>query len=235
MENSDYNKKRQQIQSSLAWIVESSDKWLVRLRRQERRVRLAGSLLTASLCSLAVGTGALVYQIVQGHLYVYFQQPNFGMAPPPAQVAIAFAIAGGLALIGALAAGPVTYLLLKLKHTRRLQGISAMVTEMKDKLAQQTTGTVTATEKDQGLTENTLAMADRIMTVLPQLIKNRKHDPVLFGAAASVIAAIVTKNPVAAIIAGVLVWLYLRHRITKSYEQEILELERQRLALVQQL
>ena len=51
--------RRQEIQSSLNSIVESSDKWLERLRRREFRVRLAGSFLTGSWFLVAVGAAIL--------------------------------------------------------------------------------------------------------------------------------------------------------------------------------
>ena len=59
--------RRQEIQSSLNSIVESSDKWLESLRRREFRVRLAGSFLTGSLVLVAVGAAAILgFYLSQG-------------------------------------------------------------------------------------------------------------------------------------------------------------------------
>ncbi len=227
MENTDPN-RHQQIQSSLAAIVESSDRWLVRLQRRERRVRLASSFLTASLLFLLVGVISLVFQIVQGHLYEYFQQPNPTMTNPPSKLVIAFAIAGGSALIAALVSGFATYFLLKRKHDSRLKSLSSMVTEMKNKIDAATKA------NGQGITENALSTADRIMALLPQLIRNRKQDSLLFGAVAFVIAGVIAKNPVVAIIAGVLVWLYFRYWTKRIYDQEISKFEEQKRVFEQQ-
>ena len=70
--------RKQEIQSSLNSIVESSDKWLERLRRREFRVRLAGSFLTGSLVLMAVGAVAILgFYLSQGEeIDDFFEQQS---------------------------------------------------------------------------------------------------------------------------------------------------------------
>src|SRR5215203_2919623 len=155
----DFN-QRQEIQSSLNSIVETSDKWLERLRRREFRVRLAGSFLTGSLVLVAVGAAILGFFLSQGEdIDAFFEQQS---------LAFQFLLAGAAAIAG-LISGIATYFLLK-----------------------------------------------------------RKHDALLFGAVAFIVTNVVVSNFVVAIIVGVLVWLYVRHRTKKTYEHEMSKYEEQK-------
>ena len=71
--------RRQEIRSSLKSIVETSDKWLERIRKREARVRVASSFLTTILVWVAVGGFFLGIFVIQlggfGGLAHFFQQP----------------------------------------------------------------------------------------------------------------------------------------------------------------
>src|ERR671914_736032 len=152
--------RRQEIQSSLNSIVESSDKWVERLRRREFRVRLAGSFLAGSLVLVAVGAAILGFFLSQGEeIDAFFEQQS---------LAFQFSLASSAAIAG-LISGIATYFLLK-----------------------------------------------------------RKHDSLLFGAVAFIVTNVVVSNFVVAIIVGVLVWLYVRHRTKKTYEHEMSKYEEQK-------
>ena len=71
-------------------------------------------------------------------------------------------------------------------------------------------------------------MAEKIVTVLPELVRKRKHDSLLFGAVAFIVTNVVASNFVVAIIVGVLVWLYVRHRTKKTYEHEMSKYQEQK-------
>jgi chromate transport protein ChrA len=70
-------------------------------------------------------------------------------------------------------------------------------------------------------------LAEKIVTLLPELVSKRKHDSLLFGAVAFIVTNVVISNFAVAIIAGVLVWLYVRHRTKKTYEHEMSKYQEQ--------
>jgi predicted histidine transporter YuiF (NhaC family) len=210
--------RRQEIQSSLNSIVESSDKWLERLRRREFRVRLAGSFLTGSLVLMAVGAAAILgFYLSQGEeIDDFFEQQS---------LAFQFSLVGAAAAAG-LISGIATYFFLKRKHDTRMKDLSSLITEMKKKTNEQQKN---ANEGGgEGITKEALSLAEKIVTLLPELVRKRKHDSLLFGAVAFIITNVVVSNLVVAIIVGVLVWLYVRHRTKKSYEHEMSKYEEQK-------
>jgi predicted histidine transporter YuiF (NhaC family) len=211
--------RRQEIQSSLNSIVESSDKWLERLRRREFRVRLAGSFLTGSLVLMAVGAAAILgFYLSQGEEIDddFFEQQS---------LAFQFSLLGAAAAAGMIS-GILTYFFLKRKHDTRMKDLSSLITEMKKKTNEQQKN---ANEGGgEGITKEALSLAEKIVTLLPELVRKRKHDSLLFGAVAFIVTNVVVSNFVVAIIVGVLVWLYVRHRTKKSYEHEMSKYEEQK-------
>ena len=212
--------RRQEIQSSLNSIVESSDKWLERLRRREFRVRLAGSFLTGSLVLMAVGAAAILgFYLSQGEeIDDFFEQQS---------LAFQFSLLGAAAAAG-LISGILTYFFLKRKHDTRMKDLSSLITEMKKKTNEQQQNNANVVGGGEGITKEALSLAEKIVTLLPELVRKRKHDSLLFGAVAFIVTNIVISNLVVAIIVGVLVWLYFRHRTKKSYEHEMSKYEEQK-------
>lgn len=212
--------RRQEIQSSLNSIVESSDKWLERLRRREFRVRLAGSFLTGSLVLMAVGAAAILgFYLSQGEeIDDFFEQQS---------LAFQFSLLGAAAAAG-LISGILTYFFLKRKHDTRMKDLSSLITEMKKKTNEQQQNNANVVGGGEGITKEALSLAEKIVTLLPELVRKRKHDSLLFGAVAFIVTNVVVSNLVVAIIVGVLVWLYVRHRTKKSYENEMSKYEEQK-------
>jgi len=211
--------RRQEIQSTLNSIVESSDKWLERLRRREFRVRLAGSFLTGSLVLMAVGAAAILgFYLSQGEeTDDFFEQQS---------LAFQFSLVGAAAAAG-LISGILTYLFLKRKHDTRMKDLFSLITEMKKKTNEQQQNNANV-GGGEGITKEALSLAEKIVTLLPELVRKRKHDSLLFGAVAFIVTNVVISNLVVAIIVGVLVWLYVRHRTKKSYEHEMSKYEEQK-------
>ena len=211
--------RRQEIQSSLNSIVESSDKWLERLRRREFRVRLAGSFLTGSLVLMAVGAAAILgFYLSQGEeIDDFFEQQS---------LAFQFSLVGAAAAAG-LISGILTYFFLKRKHDTRMKDLSSLITEMKKKTNEQQQNNANV-GGGEGITKEALSLAEKIVTLLPELVRKRKHDSLLFGAVAFIVTNVVVSNFAVAIIVGVLVWLYVRHRTKKSYEREMSKYEEQK-------
>ncbi|MFI5450491.1 MAG: hypothetical protein ACHQ03_12085 [Candidatus Bathyarchaeia archaeon] len=205
--------RRQEIQSNLKSIVETSEEWLGRLRRRELRVRLASSFLTACLVFLAAGIAFLVVAVIYfgafGGLSNFFRQSSLDSV-----------IASSIFLVGVIS-GFATYFLLRRKHEARLKELSSLIIEMK-KIDQE------QAENGEAITENALYLADKIMTLLPELVRKRNQDSILFGAVALILADVIGNNFPVAILVGVLVWLYFRYETRKTYEREISKFEEQK-------
>jgi hypothetical protein len=201
--------QRQEIQSSLKSIVETSDKWLGRLRRRESRVRLAISFLTMVLVFVAVGGGFLGVVIEFGLLG--------GLSNFLHQQSLDITVASTILLVGVIS-GFVTYFLLKRRHDAELKDLSSLITEMK-----KTNG-----GGGVGITEDALSLADKVFTLLPELVRKRGQDSLLFGIAAFIIAEIFGGNLAVAILVGAIVWIYFRWETRKTYGEEIAKFEEQK-------
>ena len=203
--------RRQEIQSSLKLIVESSDRWLGRLKRRESRVRFASAFLTTILVFAGVGVAVLVFLLSQGQLSAFLNNPN-----------LSYSLISASGLTG-LISGFATYFLLRRKHIAELKDLSSLITEMKK----------ANVEAGGGITEDALSLADKIMTLLPQLVRKRNQDSLLFGVVAFILAGLFGGNFAVAILVGVIVWLYFRYETRKTYEQEISKFEEQKRAFEQ--
>jgi len=217
LDSADDTRRRQEIQFSLKSIVESSDKWLGRLRGRESRVRLASSFLTTILVFVTVGASVLGFVVSQygwPYLTVLFQDRN-----------LAYSLAGTVLLAG-LISGFATYFLLKRKHDARLKELSSLITEMK-KIEEEQQKKVNG-GGGEGITEDALSLADKIVTLLPELVRRRNQDSLLFGVVAFIVAALVGRNLAVAILVGAMVWLYFSYEARKTYEEEISKFEEQK-------
>lgn len=197
---------RREIQASLKSIVESSDSWLVRLRKREQQVRLASSFLTTILAFVIFAVSALIFLFAEGDLR--------GLGHPPPQV---FPLIGLSALVS-LGCGAVTYYFLKRKHEGELKDLSSLVSQMK-KVDE---GSIV------GITEDALSLAEKILTILPIVVRKRSQDALLFGVVAFILGSIVFHNPLGGLIVALGVWLYFRHETGKIYEKEISKLAEQK-------
>ena len=218
MDSAEDTSRRQEIQFSLKSIVESSDRWLGRLRRRESRVRLASSFLTAILVFVAAGAGILGFVVSQygwPYLAVLFQNRN-----------LAYSLASTVVLAG-LISGFATYFLLKRKHDGRLKELSSLITEMK-KIEEEEQQKKANGGGGEGITEHALSLADKIVTLLPEIVRKRNQDSLLFGVVAFIVAAVVGRSLAVAILVGAMVWLYFSYETGKTYEQEISKFEEQK-------
>ena len=174
MDSTEESGRRQEIQSSLKSIVESSDKWLGRLRRRESRVRLASSFLTTFLVFAVVGIGLLGLLAIQ-HGFSYVR--SFSSASEIMLYSLL-----GAAFLAGLISGFATYFLLKRKHDAQLKELSSLITEMKKIEEKANDGS------GEGITETALSLADKIVTLLPEMVRKRDQDSLLFGVVAFVLA-----------------------------------------------
>jgi uncharacterized membrane protein (DUF106 family) len=122
-------------------------------------------------------------------------------------LAFQFSLLGAAAAAGMIS-GILTYFFLKRKHDTRMKDLSSLIAEMKKKTNEQQQNNANV-GGGEGITKEALSLAEKIVALLPELVRTRKHL-------------------VVAIIVGVLVWLYVRHRTKKSYEHEMSKYEEQK-------
>jgi hypothetical protein len=213
---------RNQIESSLNSIVESSQMWLARLRKRQREVRLITAFFTAILIFVAT--------LIVGTIVVLVSANVLGPTMSPATVSanftnflnhhpgFVFEVAAPAFLTGP-ASFIITYLLMKRKHEKRMKELDALIKQMKKK--------ITAQDQSAGPLEDAFSLTEQIFTLLPEVVRNRKQDSMLFGFVAFVIA-LVGGNFAVAILVGVIVWIYFRYEFGKNYEQGISRFEAQR-------
>jgi hypothetical protein len=164
-----------EIVSSLESIVESADKWLGRLRARDFRVRLASSFLTTILVFVIFGASALIILSAQGKL-------TGPIGPPPRQ----FFPLIGLSGLVALAIGTIVYFFLTKKHEGELKELASLVATMKEKNVNQ---------EDFTVTDRALELADKITAILPDLVRKRRQDSLLFGVVAFILTLVIVHFP----------------------------------------
>ena len=212
--------RQQEIQSSLRSIMESSENWLGRLRKREFRVRLASSFLTTILVFAVAGGASLAIIILTfgwTNLAALFR--NSGEASTLA----------GLSFLAGVLSGIARYFFLRRKHNRELKGLSSLISEMKTKIGAGTGNDANPGNGSAvGITPDAISLAEKIVTLLPELVRKRNQDSLLFGIVAFVLVLIFGNNFPIAILVGVLVWLYFRYEFTRTYEKEISRFEEQK-------
>jgi hypothetical protein len=189
-------------------------------------VRLATSFLTTVLgffVLIAVVLGSLVARNGLQYFTVLVSQ----------HVALigAFAL---FALFSAIVCGIVAYYLLKRNDVARLRELTSLVAQMKKTISIEDQKEKSSSPVEgEGITENALSLADKILTLLPGLVRRRNQDSILYGIVAFIVAGIIGMNPAVAILVGAIVWLYFRYETRKSYDQEIAKIEEQKKVLEQ--
>jgi len=206
--------RREQISLSLHSILDISERWLRYLRKRQRQVRIARSLLTGMLVGIGLTAVTIVYLVTQ-YSPAYFAQNHELVLTLLASIALIGVITGAAVVSGAIA-----YLLLNRRLNPRLEELSSLIDQMKNQ------------NDSQGATESALSLAEKIITLLPEVVRRRNQDALLFGIVAFLVTLIVPHSPPItfpiAILVGVIVWLYFRYELSKTYDREISRFEEQR-------
>jgi hypothetical protein len=221
--------QRQQIKSSLNSTVEIAERWLKRIRRRQRQVRVITSLLTTFLVFFAtLITGAIFIlfsadlvassnSVLSSNFNNYIQQ----------HTGVLFRLGGAAFLTGPIS-GIITYLFLRSRHRAQLKELSSLTAQMKKKIEEYDRQQNKSANTEEGFVEDAFSLMDRILSLLPELVRKRNQDSLLFGVVAFLLASIIGQNGAAGIVVGVLVWLYFRYETNKSYEREIAKFEEQK-------
>jgi len=193
----------QQIETNLNSIVDIAEKWLSRLRRRRKQVKLASAFLTTLLVLAGLAAVSVGY-IVDQYSISFFHDHPF----------LILTLLGAIAII-AILCGVLSYFVQGRKQDASLNELANLISQMK----QRNTGSPTS--------PNVLSITEKILTLLPEVDRKRNQDSFLFGILAFVITILPAKLPLAILI-GVLVWLYFRYEMNKGYDKEISRFEEQR-------
>src|ERR1700722_529927 len=196
------------IRVSLDSIIGISERWLSFLSRRQRRVRLAQAFLTTVL--VCVGSVAVVLAVVlEQDSLAYF----------PAHPGTTFIVLASLLLAGVIC-GVVAYVLLGRRENPKLRELAELIARTRA-----TRGTGDG-EAAQGITGSALLETEKILELLPQLVRTRNQDSLLFGLVAFVVASILARPPIG-ILVGVIVWLYFRDETNRTYDRQLSKIEEQ--------
>jgi hypothetical protein len=229
--------RRKEIESSLGSIVEISEKWLARLRRRQWEVRLVTSFITAILiffATLVIGTililvsagviGPTVSSAAISTNFANFVQQHPGFIFEAAFPAFLTAPSGGI----------ITYIVMRIRHEKKMKELAALIAQMKKRIAfeqknqpLQHNEAATANQQEAGVLGDAFTLTDQIFTLLPNLARKRNQDSLLFGFAAFLVA-LFGGNFAVAILVGVIVWIYFRYETRKTYGEQIAKFEEQR-------
>jgi hypothetical protein len=214
--------QRQEIQSSAKSIVDIADRWLRQIRTRQKRVRLVSSFLTGILVFfgiLIIGAAAIFIGNV-----ALWQNPSLFPAVFQEFQSEFFEFVVAAFLLGPIS-GIATYFLLKRAHEAQLRELSSLTTQLRKIETDHEKGA--SNGGGQGITENALSLADKIVNLLPGIVRKRYQDSLLFGIVAFILA-LFGGNVAVAILVGAIVWLYFRYETSKTYDREIAKFEEQK-------
>jgi hypothetical protein len=198
---------KQQVDSNLDSIVDTAERLVASFRERDRRTRIARSL-TIGLLGCAVTLTIVFAFLVTDYFSEYFNS----------HPTVNGALFVGIAAVSWLGCAAVAYLLLNRRTNQRLEELSALTRQIKKDREAETT------------TENALSLAERVIGLLPDIVKKRTEDSLLFGFLAFIVTLLISRFPPVAILAGVGVWLFFRYATDRSYQREIARFEEQKLA-----
>jgi hypothetical protein len=199
------DKARQKIESNIDSIVDIAERWLRRLERRRKQVKLATAILTFLVVFFAFGAFTVGY-IIEEYSISFFDAHGLLMLSLI-----------GLIGIGALAGGVIGYYRQGRSQDAKLKDLSNAINGIKKRDSQD----------KEPISVDVLSLVEKIMTVLPELVRKRNQDSFLFGLLAFVITVIPAKPPLALLIA-VAVWLSFRYEMNKDYQKEVAKFEEQK-------
>ncbi len=195
-----------EIDSGVASIMRTAEKSEGSLRKRELRSRIARSIII----------GFLVCAVILAILSAYFLASSIRIFPLHTSTDFRLFITS--AVSSWLGGSFITYVILSKRKNPHLEELSELISQIKKNREAEST------------TENALSLADRILTILPEMTRKRTEDSVFYGILAFIASLVASQFLPAAIIVGVAVWLLLRYQMNKSYKREVAKFEEQRRA-----
>ena len=184
-------------------IVDLSQKWVEYIKTSENRVRMATSFIAGALVFLVTSAAVLAYEITISPPFPYFFF----------HVDFLRGVAAGA--VAGLVTGVAIFMALSRHKNKELEELMGLIEKMGR-----------GTEELNG-TENALSVAEKILELLPKVVRRRTSDALVFGIAAFIVATALARVPIGVLV-GVLVWLYFRYESNQSYDRHMAKLEEQR-------
>ncbi|HME18471.1 MAG TPA: hypothetical protein VKF15_01900 [Nitrososphaerales archaeon] len=198
-----WDESKEEILTAAASIVGISEKWVNYIAKRERHVRLAQAFLAAVLV-LVASSAIIAGYILSQYSPSYFVEERAKLMPIFEVVAV-----------GSLLSGLGTYMFLRTRQDIKLQELTGLIASMK-----------TNTKEHNGI-GNALSLTDKMLSLMPEVVRNRNQDALIFGLVAFILGSVVARPPIG-FLAGVIVWLYFRHETRQTHDRELSRLEEQK-------
>jgi hypothetical protein len=209
---SDTQNRNEDVRKGLDSIIVISERCLSFISRRQSQVRFAKALLTAVL--VWAGSVAAVLAIV-------LEQDSLAYFPAHPETTL-------IVLLSVLSVGTIcgaaAYVLQRRKENPKFRKLSDLVARTKAKKGYTGEGEDAIA---QGITGSALLEMEEMLELLPQLVRTRSQDSLLFGILAFVVASILARPPIG-ILVGVIVWVYFRYETNRKYDKQISKVEEQR-------
>lgn len=194
---------RREIFASVEAIGRISSRWSDNLKRKEKHLVIAKSLVYGGVVFFALISTIVAY-VVSQYDWTYFvvHQDDFA---PYFQISI---VAGIVTLVG-------SYLILNKRTESKVRELSDLVNQLK------------AGKAGHEEAWNALAATKKMLDILPEIARPKSQDALVYGLIGFAIAGIVARATVG-ILVGLAVFLYFRYEGRKTYETELSRLEEQR-------
>ena len=218
MESGENPNREAAIGESMTAILDMSEKWSQYIKTREAEVRVAKSFIAGMLVFLFVSAVSVAFLLMLGSppIVIYPEGPA---GPGPVFVTFHHIFLTGVEVGAAagIASGLGTYYFFGRRENKELKELEGLIGRIKE------------TNKEERGTEGALSIADKILDLLPRLVRRRTSDALLFGIAAFILGSIVGTASVG-IVVGALVWIYFRYETNQSYERQLSRLEEQKRA-----
>lgn len=191
----DTDPRKRDIAHTIDEIVKIADNWIKYLKEKEDAGRMTNALI------LGLIAGAL--ELVSTFFFINFT----GCRPSIYLTLLVFV--GCLCLI--IVVSMSTYLILRRRKYR--------FSELLNLLERVKSG-----GKNQNILEDALELIDKMLRFLPEVKKKRLDEAFAYGVAAFFLASI-SMNLGIAILVSVIVWLYFRWEMVRTYEKEVAKFE----------
>jgi len=194
---------RRKVFASVEAIGRIGERWSEYIRRRERRLVLARSLIFGGLVFFVL-TSVVVAYLVSQYDWAYFVAHRDQYVPY-----------FGLSILLGMATLVASYIVLRRRTESKFRELSDLIGQLK------------ADKEGHEEAWKALAATRKMLEVLPEVARPRTTDALVYGLIAFVLAAVVAKAPIG-LLAGIAVFLYFRYEGRRTYETELSRLEEQR-------
>ncbi|MGH2638339.1 MAG: hypothetical protein ACRDF4_03505 [Rhabdochlamydiaceae bacterium] len=192
---------------NLNLVVKTAEGLVISFGKQERQTRIARSLLIGFIVA------ALILTIVFAVLVTNYFSPFLN-----SHAFINGILFVGIAVTSLVVAAAASYLMLNKRKNQQLLELSSLILQIKSNSDTQVT------------TQNGLVLTDRILAILPNIVRKRSEDPILFGILGAIVVLVLSRISLLAAPIGIAIWFYFWHSTNRSFKRALERIEDQKKA-----